>query len=76
MERSTSSLNLLPDCGDYEKATKISEGLFSNKNIGVVRLMLKNMEICKKMARNRTQGSGRNVERCQRWDPGRRRNPK
>lgn len=31
MERSTSFLNLLPDGGDYEKATKISEDLLSNK---------------------------------------------
>lgn len=35
MERSTSFLNLLPDGGDYEKATKISEGLFSNKKTQV-----------------------------------------
>lgn len=44
MERPTSFLNLLPDGGDYEKATKISEGLFSNKNTGVLRLMLTQVE--------------------------------
>lgn len=58
MERSTSFLNLLPDCGDYEKATKISEGLFSNQNTGVLRLMLtqvENMEICKNGVRPDTR---------------------
>lgn len=60
MERSTSFLNLLPDGGDYEKATKISEGLFSNKNTGVLRLMLtqvENMEIWK----------NRHTVRAERW---------